>query len=74
MEERKAKGRAASKFMDGATDWSLSVDLNRRLKVPVRIAKTNLRPDICCCRRKIEEFGLRSSRYQVRSRLSSQES
>ena len=46
MEERKAKGRAASKFMDGATDWSLSVDLNRRLKVPVRIAKTNLRPDM----------------------------
>ena len=31
--------------MDGATNWSLSVDLNGRLKFSARIAKTNLRPD-----------------------------
>ena len=39
--------------MDGATNWSLSVDLNGRLKFPARIAKTNLRPDMLLLSEKV---------------------
>ena len=52
-EERKTKGRAASKFLDGAT-----VDLNGRLKFPARIAKTNLRPDMLLLSGKPRRVGI----------------
>ena len=33
-------------YLDGASDWTLSVDLNGRLKFPTKVADTNLRPDM----------------------------
>ena len=44
--------------MDGATDWSLTVDLNRRLKFPSRIAETNLRPDMLLMSEKERRAGI----------------
>ena len=33
-------------YLDGASDWTLAVDLNGRLKFPTKVADTNLRPDM----------------------------
>ena len=43
-------------YLDCASDWELQVDLDRKLKVPSKVAVTNLRPDILLiseCRRKM---------------------
>ena len=46
--EKKGKTdqRPPRSYLDGASDWVLSVDLNGRLKFPARVAETNLRPDM----------------------------
>lgn len=31
-------------YLDGASDWRLHVDLDGKLKVPAKVAETNLRP------------------------------
>ena len=53
----KTVAREESSYMDGATDWSLTADLNGRLKFPSRIAETNLRPDMLLMSEKREESG-----------------
>ena len=42
----KTEQRAPSSYLDGASDWVLSVDLEGRLKVPSKVAETSLRPDM----------------------------
>ena len=55
---KRTEAREESSFMDGATDWSLTVDLNRRLKFPSRIAETNLRPDMLLMSEKERRAGI----------------
>ena len=54
----KTEAREDSSYMDGATDWSLTVDLNGRLKFPTRIAETNLRPDMLLMSEKARKVGI----------------
>ena len=42
----KTEQKPPRSYLDGASDWTLSVDLNGRLKFPARVAETNLRPDM----------------------------
>ena len=42
----KTEQRAPNCYLDGASDWVMSVDLNGRLKVPTKVADTSLRPDM----------------------------
>ena len=44
--------------MDGASDWTLSVDLNGRLKFPARVADTSLRPDMILVSDNTKRLGL----------------
>ena len=53
----KIEERLPSSYLDGASDWTLSVDLNGRLKFPVRAAEKNLRPDVLRCQRSPKELG-----------------
>ena len=47
VESNKAKGnKRMVGLLDMANDWELLVDLNRMLRFPPEIVKTNLRPDI----------------------------
>ena len=43
---KKPGGRKKKSYLDGAADWRLMVDLDRRLKVPEEVAPTDLRPDL----------------------------
>ena len=42
----KTKNEDRKCYLDSASDWRLQVDLDGKLKVPVEVADTNLRPDI----------------------------
>ena len=54
----KSETRVSSSYLDGATDWNLSVDLNGRLKFPASIAETNLRPDMLLVSEKAKRVGI----------------
>ena len=45
-------------FLDGAGDWSLTVDLDGRLRVPEKVAETNLRPDMILLSDKAKRMGI----------------
>ena len=45
-------------YLDGAADWQLQVDLDRRLKVPEEVAETNLRPDMILISRSSKRMGV----------------
>ena len=45
-------------FLEGARDWRLSVDLDRRLKVPEQVAKTELRPDMLLISEATKKMGV----------------
>ena len=44
--DTRRKERTKRSYLDGAADWRLKVDLDRRLQVPEEVAPTNLRPDL----------------------------
>ena len=45
-------------FFDSAKDWTLSVDLERQLKIPIEVTITNLRPDIIVFSKKTKQLGV----------------
>ena len=45
-EKMKVAQRPLNSYFDGAGDWSMTVDLDGKLRVPERVAETNLRPDM----------------------------
>ena len=54
----KTEERSQTSYLDGASDWTLSVDLNGRLKFPSRVAETNLRPDMLLLSEKSRRVGI----------------
>ena len=57
-EKKKVERREAHTYLDGASDWTLSVDLNGRLKFPSRVADTRLRPDMLLVSDNTKRVGL----------------
>ena len=53
----KAKTRPRC-YLDGAADWQLQVDLDGKLKVPVEVADTHLRPDMLLLSRGTRRMGI----------------
>ena len=45
-------------YLDGANDWKLHVDLDRKLKFPREVAVTNLRPDMLLVSESTKRIGL----------------
>ena len=45
-------------YLNTTTDWKMKVDLDKRLKVPVEIADTNLRPDLILVSERTKKMGL----------------
>ena len=45
-------------YLDGAGDWTLSVDLDGRLRVPERVSETNLRPDMILMSNSTRRMGI----------------
>ena len=45
-------------YLDGAADWQLQVDLDGKLKVPVEVADTHLRPDMLLISRGTRRMGI----------------
>ena len=45
-------------YLDGAADWQLQVDLDSKLKVPVEVADTQLRPDMLLLSRGTKRMGV----------------
>ena len=45
-------------YLDGADDWELRVDLDGKLRVPDRIAETNLRPDLLLISEDTKRMGI----------------
>ena len=45
-------------YLDGANDWKLHVDLDRKLKLPREVAVTNLRPDMLLVSESTKRIGL----------------
>ena len=45
-------------YFDSAKDWTLSVDLERQLKIPIEVTITNLRPDIIVFSKKTKQLGV----------------
>ena len=46
IQKARQKGKKTRSYLDGAADWRMQVDLDRRLKVPEEVAPSNLRPDL----------------------------
>ena len=60
-EGEKAKRKTqqpAANFLDGASDWSLTVDLDGKLKIPEKVASTNLRPDMMLLSNSAKKMGI----------------
>ena len=45
-------------YLDGANDWKLHVDLDRKLKFPREVAVTNLRPDMLLVSESTKRIGV----------------
>ena len=45
-------------YLDGTADWQLQVDLDGKLKVPVEVADTHLRPDMLLMSRGTKRMGV----------------
>ena len=45
-------------YLSTARDWKLSVDLGKRLKIPIGVSATNLRPDITIVSGKTKQMGI----------------
>ena len=43
--QKKVKKEMGS-YLDGATDWRMQVDLDKKLRIPAEVAPTDLRPDL----------------------------
>ena len=54
----KTEERPPSSYLDGASDWTLSVDLNGKLKFPRKVAETNLRPDMVLLSENTKRVGI----------------
>ena len=48
----------ARSYLDGARDWRLMVDLDRRLKVPEEVSQTDLRPDLLLVSDRTKRMGV----------------
>ena len=53
-----AERRLLGSYLDGANDWKLHVDLDRKLKFPREVAVTNLRPDMLLVSESTKRIGL----------------
>ena len=45
-------------YLSTARDWKLSVDLGQKLKIPIAVSATNLRPDIIIVSGKTKQMGI----------------
>ena len=45
-------------FLDGSTDWNMQVDLDKRLRIPVEVAPTDLRPDLILVSNSSKKMGV----------------
>ena len=61
-------------YLSTARDWKLSVDLGQRLKIPIAVSATNLRPDITIVSGKTKQMGIVELTFPQKSALRSQES
>ena len=57
-EKRRATQRPLTSYLDGAGDWSMQVDLDGKLRVPERVAETNLRPDMILLSQSSRRMGI----------------
>ena len=57
-ERKETERRESRTYLDGASDWTLSVDLNGRLKFPSKVADTSLRPDLLLVSDNTKRLGL----------------
>ena len=57
-EKGKKEETTPGSYLDGASDWTLSVDLNERLKFPSKVAETSLRPDMLLMSEKSKRVGI----------------
>ena len=52
------KNNHQDSYFDSAKDWKLQVDLDRQVKVPLSVMRTNLRPDILMTSEKTKRLGI----------------
>ena len=45
-------------FLDGSTDWNMQVDVDKRLRIPVEVAPTDLRPDLILVSKSSKRMGV----------------
>ena len=57
-EKKKATKQPLTSYLDGAGDWSMQVDLDGKLRVPERVAETNLRPDMILLSQSSKRMGI----------------
>ena len=57
-EKRKTTSQEPASYFNTADDWKLQVDLNQRVRIPVEIADTRLRPDMILVSAKTKQFGI----------------
>ena len=57
-EKMKVAQQPLNSYFDGAGDWSMTVDLDGKLKVPERVAETNLRPDMILLSNSTRRMGI----------------
>ena len=50
--------RESETYLSTANDWKLTVDLVPRLKIPIEIADTRLRPDMIIVSKKTRQLGI----------------
>ena len=55
---RKRVKKEAGSYLDGATDWNMQVDLEKKLRVPAEVAPTDLRPDLILISNSTKRMGV----------------
>ena len=49
--------RPPESYLDSAQDWTLKVDAEKQLKIPIEVTITNLRPDIILISETTKQLG-----------------
>ena len=57
-EKGQKREKETGSYLDGATDWHMQVDLDKKLKVPAEVAPTDLRPDLILVSNSTKRMGV----------------
>ena len=57
-EKSQKREKETGSYFDGATDWKMQVDFDKKLKVPAEMARTNLGPDLILVSNSTKRMGV----------------